>query len=452
MSEDSKLRLRQFANDSSYNFIRQALSIVLGMAVSVLLARGLGTSARGVYALAILFPNLLMTFSNLGVGPATVYFVGRESFDDETVVQNNLILSISISFVGISTGLLIAWFGGANLFPTVDLHLLFIALLLIPATLANGFLLGYLQGKQNFRLFNLIGIVPQGTMLILLLVFVWWQQRGVQGALAANIASVWVTLLLALILLRDLMPASLVRLLHLNKTYVRDVLTYGLKSHVSNMIAFLNYRSDMLLLGLFLPAGAVGIYAIAVGLVERLWILSSSLSTTIFPRIASMGDQEEERRLLTTLVTRHVLWVSVLLGGFLAVVANWLVILLYTAEYAESVFALQMLIPGVVLLSGSKVLANDIAGRGKPLLNSIHSFIAFVINVSANLILIPVWGVTGAAASTTISYSLLATMKLFAYCQIAEVEWQDVLFLKQDDFLRLWALVEKLSLRKRVLS
>jgi O-antigen/teichoic acid export membrane protein len=119
------------------------------------------------------------------------------------------------------------------------------------------------------------------------------------------------------------------------------------------------------------------------------------------------------------------------------VLAKWGIVLLYSDAYLESAVALRALLPGVVALSFSKILANDIAGRGNPGINSQQSTIAFVVNVIANLILIPRLGVVGAALATSLSYSLLTILKLFVYIRIAQVSWRDVLLLNREDWRRL---------------
>ena len=96
----------------------------------------------------------------------------------------------------------------------------------------------------------------------------------------------------------------------------------------------------------------------------------------MLPKIASMEDREGDRLVLTPLVTRHVLWFSIAMGLVVALVAPWVVVLLYSDEFRESATVLRWLLPGVVLMSASKILANDIAGRGRPEVNSRQSAVA----------------------------------------------------------------------------
>ncbi len=225
--------------------------------------------------------------------------------------------------------------------------------------------------------------------------------------------------------------------------YSRSVLSYGVKAHFSNVIAYLNYRADIFLLSLWIGVIPVGIYSVSVGLAEKLWLVSSSVSTVMLPKIASMEGREGDRLVLTPLVTRYVLWFSIAMGLVVALVAPWVVVLLYSDEFRESATVLRWLLPGVVLMSASKILANDIAGRGRPEVNSRQSAVALLINLGANAILIPQWGAIGAAAATTISYTFLSVAKLVVYCRMTGVSWLSVLFFTKTDVVRVFSALKK---------
>jgi len=266
---------------------------------------------------------------------------------------------------------------------------------------------------------------------------VWWIPGGPLGALAAFLGGNLAALIALIALLMQRSPTKRIFVLWLDWAYTRQVMGYGLRAHVSNIIAFLNYRADMFLLNLFTGAAAVGVYSVAVGLAERMWIVSSSVSTVMLPRIASLDGEETKRRQLTPLIARHVFWFSLAMGVVTWALARWGIVLLYSDAYLESATALRLLLPGIVALSFSKIMANDIAGRGRPEINSRQSAIAFGVNIIANLILIPRLGVGGAALATTISYSLLTVLKLVVYTRIAQVPWTDVLLLNREDWRRL---------------
>jgi O-antigen/teichoic acid export membrane protein len=101
-------------------------------------------------------------------------------------------------------------------------------------------------------------------------------------------------------------------------------------------------------------------------------------------------------------------------------------------------------VPGIVALGHSKILANYVAGRGRPDINAVRGVMALAINVVANLFLIPRYGIIGAAAATSISYSVSAFAGYLAFLRIAGVKWSDPLV---PPFRELVGLIRKL-LRK----
>ena len=65
-----------------------------------------------------------------------------------------------------------------------------------------------------------------------------------------------------------------------------------------------------------------------------------------------------------------------------------------------------MLLPGVVALCATKVVSGYVSGLGMTGTNSIVNVGAFVLNIAANIVLIPLYGIVGAAAASLISYSV----------------------------------------------
>ena len=99
----------------------------------------------------------------------------------------------------------------------------------------------------------------------------------------------------------------------------------------------------------------------------------------------------------------------------LALLGSFLINLIYTSAFASAYLPLLLLLPGVVLLGGAKVLTNEIAGRGYPQYNSINSGIALVLTVILDLVLIPRYGVPGAAFASSVAYTIIFFTSIIFY-------------------------------------
>jgi O-antigen/teichoic acid export membrane protein len=131
---------------------------------------------------------------------------------------------------------------------------------------------------------------------------------------------------------------------------------------------------------------------------------------------------------VTPIVARWNLAFTTAAAAALLVLAYPLVLLLFGQEFRASVLPLIVLLPGAVAMSHSRVLAGDLMARGRVDVTMRIALVALGVNVAANLLLIPGLGALGAALASTISYSVNLLLRLRAYCRLAGVHWQQVVW------------------------
>jgi len=394
-----------------YTFGRQMLAAGAQLLLVVIIARALGPEGNGQYAMAILLPNLMVNFLNLGVGPATVYFVGRGELTANQAMIGNFWLGLRLAAIGLLGGLPVLYFFGNSLFPGVPLGLLLFGLTAFPVSLLLAYLNTILQGLEDFRAFNATTLIPPyvtlaGTALTLLAL-----GMGTQAAVAAYLLGQAFGLLAAITILRRKQHGEPKREPGVGQT--RQVLGYGWKAHLSNILAFVNHRADIFLVNLFLAPAATGVYVIAVQIAERLWMLSKAASTVLFPRLSAMSADPPARLRLTNRGFWVVLLLTASAGAFGAIALHWLLVPVFGAEYDEAMGVFLWLLPGIIAGAGSRVQSNCIAAAGKPEWNMYVAILVVSTNVILNIILIPVLGITGAAIATSIAYISNAVVKFF---------------------------------------
>jgi O-antigen/teichoic acid export membrane protein len=401
----------------------------LAATTSIAIARILGPENKGVFALAILLPTLLMRLVNIGIPQATVYYVAKRVFDKKVILGNTLLISLVLGVASLLIGLTILLFFQDSILPNIPKSYALIALIIAPIGLLYNNFKNIFLGLQKIYTFNFFTIAPDTLGLTLSLTALLILNLGVPGLIAASILSSLVsTSLLIAWVKRSLGTFNL----SLNKKYLKAVSLYGFQTYIGRVVVFLNYRLDQFILNGFLNPTAVGFYTISVSISERLWILSSSASAVLFPRIASGEKKAREEH--TPLVSRNILLITAAAAFFLYLISGWLIPFLYSAEFSPSVRSLQILLIGVVVLSPSRVLAGDISGRGHPLANSIISSIALAFNIVLNIIWIPQYGIEGAAWATSLSYSLSLIGRLYLYRKISGISIWRVLVPQPSDF------------------
>ncbi len=433
------LELKRFARDSAGSLARVVGVSAITIGTSIVVARALGTEGRGLYELAHLLPVVMATLLNFGLQLATVYYAARSDYDTVTIATTSVTLALLLSAAGLGLSALLIVFGGEALFPGVPPGLLWLGLLLLPLMYLGQALLPIFQGRQDFRAYNLVQLVPGTVALVLIVVFVWVLNGGVAGALLAVAAGSLAGLLVSLWLLRPHAgPPLRLFTLRLHREYARRALVYGLKIQFNVIVVFLLLRVDVWLLNqVGSGAAAVGVYGIAVSLAERVWTFGGLAAAVILPRIASWDGDDDRRSQLTALTARHTLWLSVVIAVGILLVGEPFIVLLYGEAFRPAAWALLLLMPGVILYNMASVTGSDIAGRGRPWLTAVHAMIAFAINIVANLLLIPRYDSAGAAFASTIAYAYLGVATMWVFRRVSGARWRDLLLLNREDLRRL---------------
>jgi len=421
----------EFTKNTTITLASRILTFAVSIAISVTIARILGPEGKGIYSLAILLPALIVTFTNIGIGPATVYYISKGQYSRKEVFGSNLILSLLISAFSVAIGFVIIFFFKDLIFSGVSRFYLLLTLALIPITLFFQYANSLLLGAQKIKQYNLISIIQTFTFLILVGIALWVFKAGITGAIIANLLALFLVCTLLFVWVRKLVGGIVFKL---NPSYIRDSSTYGIKAFLGNVLAFLNYRLDMFLVNIFMNPLAVGYYSIAVVIAEKLWMISQAASIVLFPKVASMKN-ERERKNFTPIVSRNVLLITLIGATVTFFLSRWIILLLFSEAYLPAVKPLQILLPGIVALSISRVLANDIAGRGRPMLNTYLSMITVAMNLGLNIIWIPRIGINGAAWATTVSYTIQLIGRLFIYSKISGNSIAKTMFLQKSDIL-----------------
>lgn len=430
-----------FVKNTIMTLSRQISGILLGLLASIIIARSLGPEGNGLYQLIVLLPTTLMTLLNLGVGTSSVYYVGQKKYDIKDIIKTNTASGAVLSLVAVIIGLIGVMFFSDKFFEGVPPNYLYFILLIMPLLMLNDFYLVIFQGVQDFKSFNSLALLRQLAALITLVLFIFVLKIGLVGTVIAFIAGVVTQFIVTLILLNKNLKTNLFSG-SFSKAYFKESFSFGFKAHFSNVLSFINYRADIYLISMFLNPAAVGLYGVAVSIAERLWIVSQSISSVLYPAISSSSNVDSKNK-LTSVISRNVLFFSIIAGIVFYFASDLIFRLLFGEAYADSSDILKMLLPGIILFSVDRILSNDLAGRGKPELNMYTSIFTVASNIILNILLIPKIGIAGAAVSTSVTYSLSTLVKMILFKRETGVSYAKMVLLQKEDLILFKRLINK---------
>jgi O-antigen/teichoic acid export membrane protein len=412
-----------FARNVSITVAARIVIVIAGLVASVIMARTLGPEGKGLFSLSILVTGMVFLALNLGVGTASGFFLGRKKVSLEELAGNWLSLSVVIGLGALALSLSLVRVVVPRFVPSVPLGNVVLALFAVPfAVLMSNFLMLF-RANDDFLSFNIVDALhPVAFCVLFTACAIFASSRLLQASIVAWLAAYVITALGAMLLM-----ARFVRLaFRWNGPLVRETLRFGVQQNVGNLLDFLNYRFDMLLVNYFLNPAFVGYYSISVVIVEKVWYIPNVLSAVLHPRVAHAGQESDANR-DTAMVSRiTVLTVGV---GCVAILllGRFLVRLLYSDRFLPAVTPLFLLLPGIFMISLAKILTSDLTARGYPRASMWAGLAAVVSNVVANIVLIPRLAIDGAALSSTISYSLYAVVIVTYFRRVTGVRLGTIL-------------------------
>lgn len=397
-----------FSNRVLVFFVTQVLTAGLGLFNGFFLARLIGPSGKGDYYLLTFLPPTLMILGQLGLPQAFAFFSARgmtRGLVMRTVVLTGLVsIPILLTTLALLPVLRDAVLHGLEPIAVV------IPLLALPLLLNATFTTGIVVGRQAARWLAIVNICVSVSATILILLLAGVLGLGVWGALIAFVVTaviLAVGFLVAATRVSRAVPAT-------GSASYPELLRYGLPLYPGGLTQFFGYRADIYLLAGLLadPSAPLGYYSLAVSMAELVFFFPNAVATFFFPHVAGSSREDSDRQV--PVVSRVTLLLTGAVGLALVPIAAVAISVLLPA-FGPSLPALYILLPGVVAISVSKVLAGYVTGLGRTGLSSMVSILTFGANVVLNLVLIPRHGILGAAAASLISYTLSA----IAYSLIA---------------------------------
>jgi O-antigen/teichoic acid export membrane protein len=410
---------RHLAAGAALSVIADVGPLVAAGVLSVVLARVIGPSGNGAFALLITLVSFTVLVCSLGLASGLTYEVSRGWSARRAFVESYRVAA-GLGLVGAGAGLGFYLLTRHSVFDSVDLPLAVVALTTVPALMATQFAISILLGRDRYEGYMTIQLTTAGVLVVvaagLAIPF------ELSGAVAGLAASGWITALGGALLLSR--PDERAKR---SEGRLRPAFRFGLLAWAGNLLQQVNYRFDLLILGAYAAASDVGVYSVALTLTGVAWVLPHGLQMVIFPRTARLdadaGAGELSAEDSDAAVARGVRHSVLLLlpAGLIVAALLALVPLVYGSKFHETVGLGFVLLPGVLALGVGKVLGSVVAGRGMPRYNLYTAAVVAAVTLALYFTLIPAYDEWGAAVASSISYLATAVISAVFFRRVLDI-------------------------------
>jgi len=420
----------KFIRDSLITLITRILMLICGLAILALTSRMLGAEGRGIYAMVVLIVTVLKMVSSLGVEIGNVYFLGRNRIEGRKLLSNSIVFSFTLGSLVIFLFLFFQHILPLSYLQNISSKILGTAVPALPFMLLWMMISYIYMGRKQIAMYNVVQVghpVIFSVVLFFILivfkgdihmVFVGWTLVHVLTGIAS------------LFLIHKQIP---VRLTFYMKE-ARQTIGYGIKAYLANSLQFLNYRFNYFLINHYLDdIRYVGYYSIAVAMAELLLHVPYAVGTVVLPNVSHSTEEEANRN--SPQIFRHVFYIIHALALIFAVSAHLIFPVLFSEKFNYALKPFYLLIPGVLALGSSKVIINDLAGRGKPRINMIVATLTLILNISLNILLIGRFklGLAGASMASSVSFLIGTVILVVIFLKIARTDLKTLFVLRRED-------------------
>ena len=393
----------------SGSLVLKIVAAAMGLAVALSLAHVLGRSGYGTYAYVMAWADLLVI---LAVGGPEQLLVARIAAYQQQKAwnlvrgiwrwANRYAVVVSLVTATAAAGIITALHAsglagrGPQLLPCLYVALVTVAirgLMILRQSALQGF------GRVLAGQFPSSLVLPS-TLLVLIGGFIALQGGMVPvEAVTTHLLACSVALITAVALLAPSLPAR-----HHPVAVEGDWLSASIPFLLISGMHIVNSRTDTVMLGLLRDVDSAGIYHVASRIAETAVFVLAAVNAVIAPRLSSLHAAGDQPRLqsVVTFGARMMLLGSLPFVAAFVIAGHWL-LALFGPGFSNGYTALVLLGLGQLINAAAGPVALLLAMTGHQRQAAIGISIGAILNVILNAVLIPRWGITGAAVATMTS-------------------------------------------------
>lgn len=415
-----KLRHNPLIIQSALSIIARFTGVALNFAVAILITRQLSLGNAGVIFLLMTFVAGVALISRVGLDQLIVKEVASAHADHLDFKSaylkhtHQLVLYISLFFAAIWI-LLSPYIRDAFFHNEIALNQLMwasICIIFFNFMLVNSF---YLKAVQQSSLSVLTQNALPAIAFLILIAIGWGYFGSGQGHIIIYIASLVIAGAASFLIVK---PYAIRQFkANHNAPPLKQLFIKSLPLAPISLFSFMMLWADTVMVGYFLNNENVALYNVAAKISYISLFFLGALDATIYPRLLSVYNHQPERLWsFFWQATALVIAVLLVVTGIMYALSDVLLVA-FKSEYVAASGVLAILLFAQLLRAASLTFSFLFIAREKVRFLNISLTIAMVVNLVANIIFIPKYGIEGAAIATCMANGALVALVIILFYQ-----------------------------------
>jgi len=415
---------RRLVKGSTIVFTALVFSSIVGFLLRMLLARSLSVEEYGLFYAVFALVSFFALFRDLGLTSALVKYIPEFSVrkDFGAVKSSMTFVAIFQAIFAFSVATLLFIFSNQI---ALEFFRTEAAVLPIRILCAWFFVMAFyviihsaFQGFQDMPAYAGMEFFWITFILLSAVLFVGVLGQGTGGVASAYLVSTVVMIVFALAFFGKRYPQALKGKASVTKPLVKKLFAFALPIFIGGIGSMIIGYEDTLMIVAFRTLPEVGFYQVAQPTAYILFTFGGALTTVFFPMVSELWARREREFLGGALHFLVKFSFVLIIPAALVLIAfpDIIIRLLFGEGYLAGATALQILGGAAIVCTLFAILTSTMAGIGKPIINTKVVGAMACLNFFGNLLLIPPYGIEGAAVATLFSY-LLGLVLLFYYAR-----------------------------------
>jgi len=398
----------KYFQNTSWLFFERILRMGVGLFISVWIARYLGPEQFGLLNYSLALISFVGIFIYLGLSGILVHDLVKLPEEKENILGTAFFMKLVGSIIAYTILLIVAFM--TTEFNSINFWLLLImglGLFIQPFDVINSFNESRVMAKYTVKAKSYAFITFTIIKIILIL-------SGASILFFGAIQPLELLLGTLILFYYFYKQGNSIKKWRFDFSKSKDLIRRSWKLILSFIFVTIYLKIDQVMLSWMLNDKAVGIYSVASTLSEAWYFVPSAIVASLFPALieAKKNNFEKYQHQLQKLYDL-LFAIALIIAIVISIFADKIILTLYGQQYIESASVLVIHIWAGVFIFMRTLFSKWIIMENLLILSLYTQGFGGVLNIILNLILIPKYGVIGAAIATLLSYAGASYFALF---------------------------------------